>query len=301
MPPGSLRHRFVVGGERSRGQDDETADRTRALRDLLSDGVLDKWVTLNLGGELRTVHLHQQGPIAFVESTTLNDVFAEDENRCLQLRIDESEAQTRRILEATARGAAGAAPGDPARTRQVHHAIARMVPRTDVVVPFAEAIGARFSGERVEARRELPQLLRLVKASALLHFRQRARDPNGRVIATRDDYALAARLAAAPLQFARGGLSPAAVGFFERLTSRFDTQQFSTAQARESELAKRRTVYGWLEDLNHAGLIEQTEPQRGNVPAKWRLTGREPSGAGGIVPAPSDVFRVSARTRPHSS
>jgi hypothetical protein len=44
-----LQHRFIVAGERSRLQNDETAEATRALRELLSAGRLVKF--RSFGGE----------------------------------------------------------------------------------------------------------------------------------------------------------------------------------------------------------------------------------------------------------
>ena len=49
LEPGALRHRFIVAGERSRLQNDETAEATRALRELLSAGRLVKF--RSFGGE----------------------------------------------------------------------------------------------------------------------------------------------------------------------------------------------------------------------------------------------------------
>ena len=42
MEPGSLVHRFIVAGERSRLENDDTAEATRALREMLSEGRLSK-------------------------------------------------------------------------------------------------------------------------------------------------------------------------------------------------------------------------------------------------------------------
>jgi hypothetical protein len=47
MQPGSLVHRFVVTGERSHLENDYTAEATRALREMLSDGRLSKLVTVH--------------------------------------------------------------------------------------------------------------------------------------------------------------------------------------------------------------------------------------------------------------
>ncbi len=42
LKPGSLSHRFIIVGERSRIQDDQNAEATRALREMLSSGKLSK-------------------------------------------------------------------------------------------------------------------------------------------------------------------------------------------------------------------------------------------------------------------
>src|SRR5262249_26321375 len=96
MRPGGLVHKFVVAGERSRGPADEVAEGTKALREMISSGRLCKLMPIKVRGEIVTVTIEQEGPIAFVESTSLTQIFDEDENRCLPLATDETPEQTRR-------------------------------------------------------------------------------------------------------------------------------------------------------------------------------------------------------------
>ncbi|MBA4063443.1 MAG: hypothetical protein C0501_06975 [Isosphaera sp.] len=171
MPPDSLRHKWVVAGERSRLEDDDRAEATRALREMLSAGRLSKLMPMKVeGGRIETVAIEQDGPIAFVESTTLTQVFEEDANRCLLLQTDEREEQTRRIVTALANRHAAPRVGAPDRVRAVHHALQRMLPRADVRVPFADRIAAGFDCRRVEVRRAFPHLLALVQASARVRY-----------------------------------------------------------------------------------------------------------------------------------
>lgn len=67
---GRLQHRFVIAGERSRVQNDETAEATKALREMRSDGELRKGVTVKARDDsgFRTQEIYQPGPIAFVET-----------------------------------------------------------------------------------------------------------------------------------------------------------------------------------------------------------------------------------------
>jgi hypothetical protein len=85
--PGKLRHRLVVSGERSRIDDDERAEATRALREMIEAGELSKGVPMKDGeGRLVTRVIKQPGPISHVETTTLGTIFQEDANRCLRTR-----------------------------------------------------------------------------------------------------------------------------------------------------------------------------------------------------------------------
>jgi len=102
MQPGGLVHRFVVTGERSRLENDDTAEATRALREMLSEGRLSKMLPIKKDGRPETVLVEQDGPIAYIETTTLTKVFNEDANRCILLTSDETPEQTRRILSTLA-------------------------------------------------------------------------------------------------------------------------------------------------------------------------------------------------------
>jgi hypothetical protein len=70
LPPGSLSHCFIVAGERSRIENDDTAEATRALREMLSEGRLSKLIPVKEGGRMETKLIQQDGPVGFVESTS---------------------------------------------------------------------------------------------------------------------------------------------------------------------------------------------------------------------------------------
>jgi hypothetical protein len=42
--------------------------------------------------------------------------------------------------------------------------------------------------------------------------------------------------------------------------------------AKRREQASKSAVYGWLNELHDAGLLDKVEGQRGRSPAVWRLT-----------------------------
>ena len=286
MRPGSLKHRFVVGGERSRLEDDERAEATRALREMLSAGRLTKLMPVKgEGGRIETQFIEQEGPIAFVESTTLSKVFDEDANRCILVHTDEQERQTTRIINSLAAAYCGAAPAaDADRIFQRHHALQRLLQREMVVIPFADRLGDLFPSDRVEARRAFPQLMSMVQAGALLHQRQRERDGDGRLVAAGDDYRLARRLLLKPMGRMLGGrLSDPARRFRERLASKWAAATFTTTDAKKHETMSKSSVYGWLKELHEAGCVEMVDPPRGSSPATWRLADGDAGDGGALI------------------
>jgi hypothetical protein len=294
MKPGSLSHRFVVAGERSRIEDDERAEATRALREMISSGKLSKLMPTKVGGLIETVQIKQDGPIAYVESTTLARVFDEDANRSLLLHTDERPEQTRRIVNTLANAFSGAHSGVPIdRIIQVHYALQRLLRQQAVVIPFAERIGELFTGVKVEVRRAFPHLMRMIQAITLLHQRQRETDDDGRLVAIAEDYQLARHLLARPMAKLLGeGISDPARRFYERLETWVDTEAtFTTAEVKKHESNCKSSVYGWLQELHDAGVVELIEERRGSRPAKWRLTGHPPDdSANAVLPTVADVF-----------
>jgi hypothetical protein len=304
MKPGALAHKFIVAGERSRIEDDERAEATRALREMLSAGKLSKLMPMKVeGGRIETVAIEQEGPIAFVESTTLAKVFEEDANRCLLLHTDEQPNQTRRIISTLAKGYGGTFQAKADRIVQRHFALQRLLQPLPVVIPYADRLGELFTIDRVEARRAFPQVMSAIQAVALLHQRQRTRDGGGRLLATADDYHLARRLLARPMaRLLGGGLSDPARRFFDRLQTWAAGQSFTSTEAKGKEKNCKSSVYGWLNELHEAALVELVEQARGRQPATWRLTGNHPvDGVLTGLPELAEVFPDAGWTRGHNA
>jgi hypothetical protein len=300
MPPGSLKHKWVVAGERSRLEDDDRAESTRALREMLTSGRLSKLMPVKGdGGRIETATIEQEGPIAFVESTTLTEIFEEDANRCLLLQTDECEEQTRRVLAEAAARHSAPRTGDADRLRSIHHTIQRALPQVDLRVPYADRIAGRFDCKRVEVRRAFPQLLSLVQASALLHHRQRQTDSDGTLLANATDYQIARRLISKSFALSLGGgVSDSARLFFMSLKE-WARGEFTSKEATKKGTAGKSSVYGWLLELHEAGAVELVEAARGRVPARWKLTGSEPDPGAAVIPAVDDVFPEIYTGRKH--
>jgi len=167
--PGSLAHRWVVAGERSRIDNDDKAEATRALREMLAAGRLSKMMPVKMGGEIQTVTIEQPGPIAFVESTTAARIFEEDANRCILLSTDERRTQTKTILRRLAFHVSGRVCPASSDVLARHQALQRLLERREIVIPFAEALAAELElfADRCECRRAFPMILSMIQASAV--------------------------------------------------------------------------------------------------------------------------------------
>jgi DNA primase len=284
---GSLSHRWVVAGERSRLENDDKAEATRALREMLSGGRLTKMMPAKVDGEIVTVTIEQEGPIAFVESTTSARVFEEDANRCIMLSTDERRVQTKTIMRRLAAVASGRVQTEGPRIVARHHALQRLLERRSIVIPFAGRLAEVLEvfADRVECRRAYPMLLALVQASALLHQRQRKTDQDGRLIAEPADYGVAARLLSGPLARTIGeSLSDPARRFLDRLLAEVDDPvdplpvPFTAKYVRRRVKTGRSTVAGFLAELEDKGFLDSAEVAaagRGRPPKAWKPSGRD--------------------------
>lgn len=270
MPPGSLVHRFIVAGERSRLQNDERAEATRALREMLSSGKLTKLITAKIDGKFVTDCIDQQGPIAFIESTTKNHIFNEDANRCLMLHTDDGNEQTRRVNQYMAkRHRYGVIEHQIDSIVERHHALQLHLESMNVKIPFAERLADLFPSERVELRRAFPHLLSMIEAVTLLHQYQRDRDAEGCLFATPDDYHLARCLLIQPMAKVYGaGVSDHARSFHEQLRSVF-VGQFNSNEAQKLSIFAKSTVHIKLNELHEAGLLRIVKPGKGTQPTIW--------------------------------
>ncbi|MBK8267554.1 MAG: hypothetical protein IPK83_04310 [Planctomycetes bacterium] len=290
LKPGSLIHAFVVNGERSRKQDDDRAEATRALREMLSAGELRKVVTDKSNGKLTTTMIWQPEPIAYVESTTLTNVFDEDQNRCLILATDESSEQTLAIITAAAKRAVTGVAKEVAEVVAIHHAAQRMLRRVNVRIPFAEELARHTPPTKPQARRAFEQALAMIRAVALLYQRQRSENTlmHGDTIdATINDYVIARRLLVGPLGRSLGGnLAPAVINLAKRLRERFRNDEFTSSEVtlHDGIITARSKANEYLNKLAEVGAVACVAEHKGNKPARWKLAGEIPENGADWLP-----------------
>ncbi len=233
LPEGSLRHKFIISGERTQTDDNGQAEAaSKAFRELVADGELRKLVTIkDENGNPSSRYIVQEGPVAFAESSTATALFEEDSTRLLSLSMDESARQTADIQSHLARVAAGSATSSAKRDRilEIHQTAQRMLSgELGVIIPFAGQL--RLPATKVSVRRSFSHLLSVIQVVAFLCQKQRQVQVRGDqrfIVATPADYETAVDV-----------LLPVLV------------QGFSSLPAKSQELLK--VVDGRREDENFA-------------------------------------------------
>jgi hypothetical protein len=265
LPEGSLQHKWVIFGEQARTASEESEDVKRTLREMLSAGRISRAVSLANNGQISTHVFTQEGPIAFSDSTTQTNQFAEDVNRTIVLHPDESSQQTRAILERLAEERLGGRLSGDERTVRIetHHALQRMLKPMAIVVPFSPLLAQSMSVSNLEMRRGLPLFLSAIEASALLHQLQRPLDGQGRLVASCQDYVIVAELLAGWLvENLAGGISKTTSAFHQWLLDEFGPDREITVPACLRQGKSEGQANYHLVKLLQAGLVKETTDGR---------------------------------------
>lgn len=182
-----LKNRFLVVFEAA-GMASDFA--SYLMRSLLSEGrLIYEFVEKTTGG-MKPRRIEKQGPTGLLVTTTQVQLHPENETRLLSLQVTDTADQTRNILQSLARDA---------QTEKSHEtptferwlALQNWLTHAEhrVIIPYAEELAVRTKPLAVRLRRDFSALLALIKAHAILHQKNRERDPDGRIIASLQDFA----------------------------------------------------------------------------------------------------------------
>jgi hypothetical protein len=179
---GDFAHKILSMGEATATDEQEFQD--YLLRELMSESRIRYPTVQKVGGELVAVTIEKEGPVAFLVTTTKSKLHPENETRMLSLEIDDSENQTKDVLRKVAQ-----VEGLNHSAVQVDYGPWQDLQRwlelgeRRVVVPFAAEMVALIPPVAARLRRDVGQVIRAIKAHALLHREQRGRDDAGQIVA----------------------------------------------------------------------------------------------------------------------
>ena len=167
----ALVHKLLIVDERDGSEEAEYPIRTLQTRRLLKLAVPAKDPN---SGKIRTTVLEIRGPIAYMESTTDQQINPENANRCFELYLDESEKQTRSIFAAQRR--TRTLEGWQVERRKekilrIHHNAQRLLRPLKIIIPYVDLI--EFPASWLRGRRDNDRFLSLIEGIAFLHQHQR--------------------------------------------------------------------------------------------------------------------------------
>ena len=182
--PDDFAHKILSHGRGTDGNEQDFQD--YLLRELMSEGILRYPVPQKVGNDIVTVTIVKRGPVTFLVTTTRASLHQENETRMLWLETDDSEAQTEAVMEKIAEieGEGSVEAIGYATWHDYQRWLA--AGERGVVIPWARPLRKLIRASAVRLRRDFGQLLRAIKAHALLHRFHREQDAKGRIIATID-------------------------------------------------------------------------------------------------------------------
>ncbi len=285
-----LEHKIISAGERKHRQDDDAADANAALRQLLSEKRISKWLPVKIDGKLVTKQLELAGPVAYIETTTAASIFGEDLNRMLQAFMDDSPEQTTAVIRATAKRYSGTEEPkngfDLAATVDLHREFQGELQAMPVLIPYADALAELIPNERVEVRRVASQVYTTIETVVLLQQYSREPDSQGRLVATYDDYDVARRLLLSPLQAAIGAKKAREA---EDLAKKIGKAEFTTTECQKAcGFKSKKTTCSHLNALMEEGMVRVVRNALGKRPTTWGWTFKP------ILPEPKALcYRVT--------
>lgn len=271
-------------------------DAEYSIRLAMSEGQVTRLtVNKDSDGRLMGQEVGVEMNCSIITTTTSPSLHRENQTRVYDLHVDESAEQTQRVLEQKALEAAGiATDNDAEEERSLFRQACEELEPAETAVPFAAAIAESFPSNRVRARRDFERGLNLVRACALLHQKQRLKDPDGTVRATLEDYALTYPLLQTVLEPSMQGLNKTALELCE-LHERLAADQSKEwvrrpdleDEAGKRGVASRNTVHKWCKELVKQGYWQGRRAGRYGAWEHRKL--RDPNEEPVTLPTPDEL------------
>jgi hypothetical protein len=242
----ALDRKILAIDEREGSQEADYSIRTLQTRGKLTlaashkDPKTGQWKTFIREFEART---------PYMESSTKERINEENLNRCFELYLDESSEQTKRILEAQRKQAAGVdvlSEEEKTKLIRLYQNAQRLLEPLEVRIPFELEITLPESW--IRTRRDHERFLSLAKVIALLHQKQRTVEEESLNAAQEDVRMAQALLEPITEELTHDLPKPVAV-FYELLKKKVDEEAKDLSI--EDFKFSRRDVRGWLALPDH--------------------------------------------------
>lgn len=244
------------------GLDEEAQYAFREMQSakFLTSSTVVKDIFGNNRGRMKQVQAH----FASLTTTTKAEVYYDNMSRSVILGVDESQAQTMRIIEIQNRKIAGKSSSENQQeaTQLLRNAI-RVLKSYEVINPFADKLMLPLEAKML--RRLNSQFQNFVSQIAILHQYQRKTDAQGRLIATKEDIKFAVDIFFNSIIIKVDELDKSTRQFFENLKGYVKSQKngsthrFTIREIRHKLNVSKTSAFRYMQLLQELEYIQAIE------------------------------------------
>lgn len=207
-------------------------------------------------GNIRSFEKIVYGPIASLACTTKGEIYEDNMGRCFLIAVDETKAQTRRVISYQNRKASGKLNGgqEVKITSFVQNCI-RMLKSYQVVNTYADQVQLPEEAHKIRRLNELYQSF--VKQVTLINQYRRKKDKQGRLITEKEDLQVAAEIMFDSIVLKIDELDGSLRLFYENLKSyvlgkggdTYETYSFTQREIRQILQVSKTQLQRYIRDL----------------------------------------------------
>lgn len=243
-----------------------------AWRELVSNGELISGVSFkDEKGNIGIKELVVYGPIASIACTTHGRIYTDNMNRLFLIAIDESRAQTKKIIEYQAKEAAGAVD-----TKEQQAVAAQLKNFVRILKPYKTYnphAPRLLLPEGIQDERRLYKLyIYFIDMVTVLHQYQRKQTADGKLIATKQDCQLAKDLMFECIMLKMDELDGSLRQFFERLKdyvkkTKNDNHGFAQREIRQALHISKTQLHRFITELTELEYLQEMRynGNKGNI------------------------------------
>lgn len=244
------------------GLDDEAQFAFREMQSakFLTSSTVVKDMFGNTRGKMKKVEAH----FASLTATTKAEVYYDNMSRSVVLGVDESQAQTLRIIKAQNLKIAGVSNAESEQqAKQILRNCMRVLKSYEVVNPFADKLMLPLEAKML--RRLNNQFQNFVSQVTILHQYQRKTDAKGRLVTTKEDVQKAVDIFFSSIIIKVDELDKSSRQFFELLKgfvknqTNGTTHRFTIREIRQELNISKTSTFKYIQLLQELEYIQAVE------------------------------------------
>lgn len=239
-----------------------------AMRELISNQRLSSSVSIkDKKGNIKSVKKEVKGVFSSLSATTKGEIYEDNMSRSFLLAVDESTAQTDKIISYQNKRIAGEInEKEQEKAREKLQKILRALKVEEVQNPYATQIQLP---ENVHKKRRLNEMFQsIIKQITIINQYQR-RTTNGKIITEIEDVENAVEILFESIILKIDELDGSLRQFFEKLKKKFKTDDFTRFEAMESTGFKKTQLQYYINQLVQLEYIKQYG--HGNKGYKYKI------------------------------